>query len=71
MTPAETRRHCRLGTAARELLERGHGRLGLSGRGYERVSRVARTIADLSGSDGVRVEHVGEALTLRRRRAAG
>jgi len=71
MTPAETRRHCRRDGEAREVLERSHARLGLSGRGYERVSRVARTIADLYGTDGVGAEHVGEALTLRRRHADG
>jgi magnesium chelatase family protein len=71
MTPAETRGTCRLGAGARELLERGHLGLGLSGRGYERVSRVARTIADLAGDDVVGAEHVGEALALRRRDTPG
>lgn len=67
MQPAETRRACRLGTEAAELLVRSHSQLGLSGRGYERVLRVARTVADLDGSDRVGADHVGQALTLRRR----
>jgi magnesium chelatase family protein len=67
MTPAETRASCRLDRAAREELASGHGRLGLSGRGYERVMRLARTIADLAASDGVTAEHVTNALALRRR----
>ena len=40
--------------------------LGLSGRGYHRVLRVARTLADLDGSDAVRRVHVAEAVSYRR-----
>jgi magnesium chelatase family protein len=69
MTPAETRRACRLAGAAQDLLARSHTQLGLSGRGYERVLRVARTIADLDRSDRVGAGHVGDALNLRRRPA--
>jgi magnesium chelatase family protein len=39
--------------------------LGLSGRGLDRVTRVARTFADLAGSDSIHPEHVGRALQLR------
>jgi magnesium chelatase family protein len=51
-------------------LARSHSQLGLSGRGYERVLRVARTVADLKGRDRVGADEVGQALTLRRRAAA-
>jgi magnesium chelatase family protein len=47
------------------LLRRAADRLHLSGRGYARVGRVARTIAALAGSDSVRAEHVAEALSYR------
>jgi magnesium chelatase family protein len=67
MTPAETRRHCRIDRAGRDMLADGHARLGLSGRGHERVLRVARTLADLAGSRRITAEMVGEALSLRRR----
>jgi magnesium chelatase family protein len=70
MGPAETRRACRLEPRAAELLARSHSQLGLSGRGYERVLRVARTVADLKGRDRVGADEIGQALTLRRRAAA-
>jgi magnesium chelatase family protein len=40
-------------------------RLALTARGHDRVLRVARTIADLEGCDGVKADHVGEALQFR------
>ena len=48
-----------------ELLRRAADRLHLSGRGYARVGRVARTIAALEGAESVRPEHVAEALSYR------
>jgi len=53
------------------LLSRVAERFGLSARGYHRVLRVARTIADLDGSDGVRKPHVAEAVSFRLAAAAG
>jgi magnesium chelatase family protein len=58
-------RQCRPDTAARRLLEQAVQRLGLSARGYDRVLKVSRTIADLAGADTVSAEHVGEALQYR------
>jgi magnesium chelatase family protein len=52
---------------ARSVLIAGHRDLGLSGRGWSRVIKVARTCADLAGSTKVAVDHVDEALSLRRR----
>ena len=49
----------------RAVLARAAERFGLSARGYHRVLRVARTIADLDGSDTVRLPHVAEALSFR------
>ncbi|RMG16501.1 MAG: ATP-binding protein [Deltaproteobacteria bacterium] len=48
-----------------ELLELASRRMGLSARGFDRVRRVARTIADLAGSAGLAREHVLEALSFR------
>ena len=70
MTPAETRATAGLAGEARRLLEDGYERLRLSGRGYDRALRLARTIADLDDSPEVSPEHVGEALVLRRRATA-
>mgnify|MGYP003662769760 CR=1 FL=1 len=50
---------------ARELLSRAADRFHLSARGYHRVMRVARTIADLAGAEHVRKPHVAEAISFR------
>ncbi|WP_422029901.1 YifB family Mg chelatase-like AAA ATPase [Roseovarius sp.] len=52
-------------TEGRELLTKVADRFGLSARGYHRVLRVARTIADLDGSDAIRRPHVAEAVSFR------
>jgi magnesium chelatase family protein len=67
MTPAEVRGSARLGPEAAAELASGHERLGLSGRGWDRVARVARTVADLADSETIAGDHVREALGLRRR----
>jgi magnesium chelatase family protein len=67
MTPVELRRLARLGRQAAAKLASGHERLGLSGRGWDRVIRVSRTIADLAGSEEIEAGHVDEALQFRRR----
>jgi magnesium chelatase family protein len=49
----------------RALLTKVADRFGLSARGYHRVLRVARTIADLDGSEALRKAHVAEAVSYR------
>lgn len=53
-------------TAGKELLAQAAEAMRLTARGYHRVLRVARTIADLEGSEGVRRPHIAEALSFRR-----
>ena len=48
------------------LLKKAAESFKLSARGYRRVLRVARTLADMTGSDGVLSDHIGEALSYRR-----
>ena len=52
-------------TEGRALIARVAERFGLTARGYHRVLRVARTIADLDASDTVRLPHVAEAVSFR------
>jgi len=65
MTTREVRRHCHPQPGAVTLLERALERLGLSARAYIRILKVARTIADLEGSAGIRTPHVAEAIQYR------
>jgi magnesium chelatase family protein len=58
-------RHARLGTQGYELMRRARESGLLSARGEHRVLRVARTIADLNGSERVRARDLGAALALR------
>ena len=58
-------KHRRPDAAGRELLRRAIEKLGLSARGYDRVLKVSRTIADLAGAGCVTAEHVAEALQYR------
>lgn len=59
------RRFCRPAAEGRELLRRAIQAMGLSARGYDRVLRVSRTIADLAGSAEIRPEHLAEAIQYR------
>ncbi|MDO5483903.1 MAG: YifB family Mg chelatase-like AAA ATPase, partial [Desulfovibrionaceae bacterium] len=58
-------RHCQLDSAGHTLMEAAMQRLGLSARGYTRVLRLARTVADMDASPAIRQEHLAEAISLR------
>ena len=59
---AAVRVHCRLDAAGRSLCDRAVERLGFSARVLDSVLKVARTIADLGGSDSIRPAHLAEAI---------
>ncbi|MFD2612985.1 YifB family Mg chelatase-like AAA ATPase [Paenibacillus gansuensis] len=59
------RRHCRLTSEGERLLEQSFAALQLSLRAYDRILRIARTIADLEDSDDILTEHAAEAVQYR------
>ena len=65
MSHRQTRRNCRLDLQSDELLQSSVTELGLSARAHDKVLRVARTIADLDGSDDIQLEHLNEAINYR------
>ncbi|HJQ99554.1 MAG TPA: YifB family Mg chelatase-like AAA ATPase [Candidatus Polarisedimenticolaceae bacterium] len=66
LTRAELDVHAKLAPEPRRLLVEASRRLGLTARGFDRVRRVARTIADLEGTAGILERHVAEAIMYRR-----
>ena len=65
LSGTELKKHAPLNLAGRRLLERSADKLHLSARGFHRIIRVARTIADLAGAEQITNEHLGEALQYR------
>ena len=65
MTSRHIRKYCDLDAAGHRLLEIVTEKLGLSARAYTRILKVARTIADLEGSESIREQHLAEAIQYR------
>ncbi len=68
MGPAEVREYCPLDEAGRSLLRAAMQQLQMSARAYHRILKLARTIADLAGSDKIQTVHLAEAIQYRPRR---
>jgi len=65
MSPKMVRKVCQIGDEGITLLKSAMERLGLSARAYDRILKVARTIADLDGSENVELEHLAESINYR------
>ena len=65
MTPALMREYCQLDEKALSLLEKAMTKLDLSARAYDRILKVARTIADYEGCADITSTHIAEAISYR------
>ncbi|HNS52628.1 MAG TPA: YifB family Mg chelatase-like AAA ATPase [Anaerolineae bacterium] len=68
MGPAEVREYCPLDEAGRALLRAAMQQLQMTARAYHRILKLARTIADLAGSERIQTVHLAEAIQYRPRR---
>lgn len=65
MGPDQMRQFCQLDEACAALMKNAFDALGLTARSYDRILKVARTIADLDGSDNIQTRHIAEAIRYR------
>ncbi len=65
MQPKDIRKFCKIDAESQELLKTAINRLGFSARAYDRILKVARTIADLEGSTHIQAPHISEAIQYR------
>lgn len=63
--PSDLQKYCILSQNAKSLIEKAFNNLGLSARAYDRILKVSRTIADLSGCEHIKSSHIAEAIQYR------
>lgn len=66
LSPPQVKQVCKINEDGHRLLEQAMERLGLSHRAYHRILKLARTIADLAGSEAITLSHLSEAINYRR-----
>ena len=66
LTPNLVKQFCKIDNKSKELLRRAFEQLGLSGRAYVRILKVARSIADLEGEENIKQFHIAEAIQYRK-----
>ena len=65
MQPKQIKKYCLLEENAKQLLKMAMTELGLSARAFDKVLKISRTIADLSGAENILAEHISEAIQYR------
>ena len=65
MSAKQLREICAISPVGQKLLKTAMERLNLSARAYDRILKVARTVADLSRSEDIKLEHLAEAIQYR------
>lgn len=65
MSSRQVGRYCRLGWEEKDIMEKAFTQLNLTARGYEKILKTARTIADMEGEEDIAVVHLAEAISYR------
>lgn len=65
MNTRQVNRFCALGTDEKKLMEKAFSAFDMTARGYEKVLKIARTIADMEGEENITALHLSEAVSYR------